>query len=60
MVKTVFRALLACLSVASLSATSEHACTKTQVAVLGAGVAGITAAVRKHLNLYSIHAVLTW
>ena len=48
MVKALFQALLlACLSVQSILAASEYACTRTKVAVLGAGVAGVTAAVEE-------------
>lgn len=54
--QAVFVVLLACLSLPYISATSQYACTKTQVAVLGAGVAGITAAVQKDLDLHSIRA----
>lgn len=50
MVKALFQALLACLSVHSMLAASEYACTRTKVAVLGAGVAGITAAVEATPN----------
>jgi hypothetical protein len=56
--RAIFVVLLACLSIPSISATPEHACTKTQVAVLGAGVAGITAAVRKDLDLTA--SMLIW
>jgi hypothetical protein len=56
MVEVVFQALLAVLAVCSVSATSQPACRETKVVVLGAGVAGITAAVRELGKRSGIHA----
>lgn len=60
MVKAVLLALLAFLLSSPVPAASQHACTTTKVVILGAGVAGMTAAQTLSNNLVSDFVIVEY